>query len=136
VEQVAGLADAVQEAVVAQLPVRFRRSDRSRVVSQLARAPGNGVRERTLPAWIGSSSMHACKGQNVRASAYSFIFLASSMSKILSSSPHSSIIFCDHGENSFHLFFFFLKQWIQMGLNARFASPKASSEINWALAVP
>jgi hypothetical protein len=113
--------------------LRFRReSDRSRVVSQLARAPGNGVRERTLPALIGSS-MHACKGQNVRASAYSFIFLASSMSKILSSSPHSSIIFCDHGENSFHLFF--LKQWIQMGLNARFVSPKASSEINWALAV-
>lgn len=116
--------------------LRFRReSDRSRVVSQLARAPaGNGVRERTLPVWIGSSKQ-ACKGQNVRASAYSFIFLASSMSKILSSSPHSSIIFCDHGENSFHLFFFFLKQWIQMGLNARFVSPKASSEINWALAV-
>ena len=44
--------------------------------------------------------------------AYSFIFLASSMLKILSSSPQSSIIFCNHGENSFHFLFSYA---IQMG---------------------
>ena len=83
VEQVAGLADAVQEALVAELPAIW--FGRSRL------------------ALIGSTKHD--RQQLSLGGAYSFIFLASSMSKILSSSPHSSMIFCNHGRH-FNPFFF------------------------------
>jgi len=101
---VAGLADAVQEAVVAQLPAMSL--DRSWL------APGIYGR-----IWqFGLAAAKAKRGRMLilpiqkKKDAYSFIFLASSMLKILSSSPQSSIIFCNHGENSFHFWYA-----IQMG---------------------